>query len=187
MGSLAELFSSFGEYLGRLWPFAIVLPWEQGVRLFAGRITTLLTHENGWRKTGLHMHWPLIGDVYKLESNVEVFETQPQTVRTPDGNEATFTLGLQCRIDRLDLFYANVNDDLKATVADAVRSAAGELASHGIGLLEPWCAAVRDLAAKRMAGWGVRLLRVSVITMTHSPVLRLISTNPFSSTTSGGI
>jgi ribosome maturation factor RimP len=44
--------------------------------------------------------------------------------------------------------------------------------------LEAWCAAVRDLAAKRMAGWGVRLLRVSVITMTNSPVLRVISDRP---------
>jgi len=167
MNSLADLLNSFGEYLGRLWPFAIVLPWEQGVRLFAGRITRLLTHENGLRGTGLHCHWPIIGDVYKLESNVEVFETEPQTV-----DDTTFTLGLQTRIDRLDLFYANVNDDLKATVADAVRAAAGEVSLTMER--EAWCQAVRDLAAKRMSGWGVRLIRVSVITATKSPVLRLI-------------
>jgi regulator of protease activity HflC (stomatin/prohibitin superfamily) len=179
VNSIANLFAQFGEYIGRLWPLAIVLPWEQGVRLFAGNITRLLTHENGWRGTGLHVHWPVIGDVFKLESNVEVFETQPQTVRTLDGKEVTFTLGLQCRIHRLDLFYAQVNDDLKETVADAVRSVAGEtaLTRTAAELGVEWSQTVRDLAATRMQGWGVKLLRVSIITMTQSAALRIIGSH----------
>jgi len=176
MNSLGSLIQKLLDHISALWPLALVKPWEQGVRLFAGRITALLTHENGIRGTGLHWHWPVIGDVYTQESNVEVFETEPQTVLAADGKEVTFTLGLQCQITRLDLFFANVNDDLKATVADAVRSVAGE----GVRLVASdkmdteWLAAQRDIAAKRMSGWGVKLLRVSLITNTTAPTLRII-------------
>lgn len=169
MSVFSELLRALLGWLRTFWPFELIDPWEQGVELRFGQAVKLCTSKNGIRGSGVHFYWPVVGRVVASECNVEAWETEPQTV-----GERTFTLGIQARIDDLRLYFTNVQDDLKATVADTVRAAAGELALEAERLDTAFAESVRELAQKRMRGWGVDVKRVSLITSTTAPALRLI-------------
>ena len=167
MNTLGALLQKFLDSIASFWPFTVVSPWEQGVIVRFGRIRKHALPTNGIRGTGLHWVWPLIEQAYGQECNVEVMETEPQTV-----DKWTFTLGVQFQVRRLDLYYTRIHDTEKA-IADVVRAAAAQVASNG-AIDDCFGDKVRRLARKRMTGWGVELVRVAPITIAESPVLRLI-------------
>ena len=178
MTTLADLFRGLLDHVRTLWPFTVLDPWEQGVKLLFGRVVLLCNAENGIRGTGVHWSVPFAGRIIASECNVEVFETEPQTVRTIDGVDVSFTLGVQTSIERLDWYFQNVNDELKPTVGDTCRVAAAELARAAT--LEDmakadWPESVAKLARQRMHGWGVKIRRVGFVTFATAPTLRLIT------------
>lgn len=176
--TLGEFLQAIAEWVYRFWPFRVVRQWEQGVKLRAGRIRDgALTHENGLLGTGLHAFWPVLGEIVDRDANIEVLETELQTVRLRDGTEATFSLGVRWRIRDLAALYSKVHSPT-ATVQEAVRSAAGEAArgfegidALGAGLGEAAAAGARKL----MHGWGVEVIGVTPINLTAAPALRLIA------------
>jgi len=178
MTTLADLLRELLEHVRTLWPFTVLDPWEQGVKLLFGRVVLLCDGTNGIRGTGVHWSVPFAGRIIARECNVEVFETEPQTVRTTDGQDVTFTLGVQTQIERLDWYFQNVNDELKPTVGDTCRVAAAELARAATlaEMARPdWTEAVAKLGKARMHGWGVKIRRVGFVTFTTAPTLRLIT------------
>jgi regulator of protease activity HflC (stomatin/prohibitin superfamily) len=165
---LGDLLQRLFDHLAMLVPWAIVQPWEQAIIVRWGVLRKLALADNGLRGSGFHPRWPIVDYVYQQECNLEVFETEPQTVAG-----LTFTLGLQFRVTRLDLYYVRINDPASA-VADVVRSAAAEIARDAKPGPE-FGDAVATLAKKRMHGWGVDLIRVAPITLTECPVLRIVT------------
>ncbi len=175
--TLGEFFAAIADYLYGLWPIRIVMQWEQGIRVTSGKIhTTSLTSENGLFKTGLHFFWPIIGSIECEDSNIEVIETDLQTVRLVDGSEVTFSLGTKFRIRDAAAMHAMIHD-FESSVVDAIRSAAGRAA---MSLLDVETAR-SDLAGlvlieskRNMYGWGIKVISVDLITFTNAQALRLI-------------
>ena len=178
MTTLADLLRALADHVRGWWPFTVLDPWEQGVKLLFGRVVLECNAQNGIRGTGVHWSYPFVGRIIASECNVEVFETEPQTVRTADGLDVTFTLGVQVKIDRLALYFQNVNDELKPTVGDTTRTAAAELARTATladMAKASWPDELTKLAQTRMHGWGVKIRRVGFVTFTTAPTLRLIT------------
>lgn len=173
--TLGELLSQAVEWFAGWWPFRIVQEWEQGVRLLNGKIRATLTHENGIRGTGVHWFVPGLGEIFTRDANIEVLETDLQTVHVGDA-AVTFSLGVKWRIRDLGALYSKVHDP-DSTVAEAIRSAAGRafasFETAGEARMSLADAVARD-AKRVMYGWGVELIEVSAINFTTAQALRLI-------------
>ena len=163
---------------GLLWPFRIVNQWEQGVRTRWGHVQRpSLTHENGLFGSGLQVFWPIIGDLQTHESNLEVSETDLQTVRLTSGEEITFSFGAQTRVRDWALLYSKVQDP-DASIAEAIRGA-GATVARQCETLDEFAGKVEDdtvlaEAKKQMHGWGVDVMRIRSINLTAATPFRLI-------------
>lgn len=179
MSGLGDLLQDLIIWLyGLLWPFRIVNQWSQGVRTRSGKIQRpALTHENGLFKTGIHVFWPIIGDLEKYPSNVEVQELSLQNVRLRSGEELTFSLSATMRVRDWTLVYANVQDP-DDSFREAIRGAAATLAREANSIDDfadkVAAGAVTDQAKADMRGWGVELKRTRLINLTAAQPLRLI-------------
>lgn len=176
MAAFGELLVAWAAWLRQLIPFRIVRDWEQGVRLRAGRVTALLTSTNGLRGTGLHLFWPLIGEVWVLPVLLRVAETTLQTVVTRDGREATISLGVRWQIRDLRALFLAVHD-AEDTALDLIRGTAGSLIpgmdwSELPGQLPERMA--KEVRA-RMRGWGVTIHEVYIVNLTASQTLRILA------------
>ena len=171
MNALSDFLQKLLDHVSALIPVKIVYSWQQGVRTRFGVVhSEPCTAKNGFRGTGIHFYWPLVGGITCWECNLEVFETGPQRI-----GEQTFSLLVQCQIDNLPLYFKNVQDELKESVGDTVRAAAGELALVSDKLDTTWAEVVRKLAHSRMRGWGVDIKRVSIASVSTVPALHLIA------------
>lgn len=64
----------------------MISDWEQGVRCVLGNARDLLTSENGLFGTGLHLFWPIIGEV--LVASLEDWGIEPVSLRVINLSEA---------------------------------------------------------------------------------------------------
>lgn len=171
MTALSELLSRVVENITDLWPFRVLHPWERGAKIRLGRVVKECTASNGIRGTGLHWVWPLIEDLWTMESNVELFATRPQTI---DG--ITFEFVGQCQLTDASAFWTLVNDDLITTVGSIVAAAASDvIEKHGREHDGKFKKRVLALARKRTRGWGFRIHWIALRDVTESPTLRLIT------------
>ena len=175
--TLGEFFREIIDYLYGLWPFRIIVDWEQGVRLRHGNATKTLTSTNGLFKTGIHVFWPILGDMLKQETNIETPETERQDLITADGELISFSLAVRYRVHDLKAFYTKIHDQ-DSTVLEEVRSAAAEK-TRQLPLVEvrgaEFGAKVLEQTKKQTHGWGLTFLSVSPVNMTTAPQLRLIT------------
>ena len=174
---------TFGEFLKEalshlygLWPLRIVKDWEQGVRLRHGNATALLTSTNGLFGTGLHVFWPLLGEVLTQETNIETPETELQTHTSRDGKPVTFSLAVRYRVRDLRLLWLKIHDQ-EATIQEEVRSAAGSVIVEldFAEMPSKFPDAVARTAQKNMHGWGMDIISVALINYTDAQAVRLIT------------
>ena len=173
--TLGELLSAAGEWCYGLWPVRIIQDWEQGVRVFSGRATTLLTSTNGMFGSGIHFFVPLLGSVEVEETNICVVETDLQTVSTSDGKEATFSIGVKYRIRDLKATYTRIHDH-EDTILEQVRASAGNAVS-GLSWEEmptKLGPAVESAVKSRVRGWGIEIIEASPINLIDAQAIRLI-------------
>jgi regulator of protease activity HflC (stomatin/prohibitin superfamily) len=173
---------TFGEflkealtYLYGLWPLRIVNDWEQGVRLRHGNATALLTSTNGLFGTGVHVFWPLLGEIITQQTNIETPETGLQTHTTRDGVSVTFSLAARYKVRDLRLLWLKIHDQ-DATIEEEIRSAAGSVVVTMDFAEMPGAfpAAVTEAAKRQMRGWGMDIASVSLINYTDAQAIRLI-------------
>lgn len=172
--TIAELLSTFGEHLAAIWPFRVVSAWEQGVRTFCGRIQGTCTHENGLLGTGLHVFWPAVGFIQKHSSNIDIVETEDQTLTTKDGHAIEIAMSVRYKIADVAVLYANVHDQ-KDTIRNAVEALLGEfvpdLRWNGIQkhLLED----ITPELIGMLGAWGINVEGVAIRTCVKVQALRL--------------
>ena len=123
--TLGELLQRIFEWLYQFWPIRIIHDWEQGVRCLFGNATSNLTSGNGIGGTGLHVFWPLLGEINVYETNIEVSETELQTHTTADDVAVTISIGVKHRIFNLKRMYQNIHDPIE-TLDNEICSAAGQ-------------------------------------------------------------
>ena len=175
--TLGEFFREIIDYLYGLWPFRIIVDWEQGVRVRHGNATKTLTSSNGLFKTGIHVFWPILGDMIKQETNIETPETARQDLETLDGKQVSFSLAVRYKVHDLKAHYLKIHDQDSTALAE-VRSAAAavvqqnnwaEIRGAGFG------PKVLEQTKKQTHGWGLTFLLIRPVNMTTAPQLRLIT------------
>lgn len=173
--NFSELISQLVDKIVGLWPVRIIFDWEQGIRLHNGAITALLTSSNGLFGTGIHLFWPVIGDILTEDANIRVVETDIQTVTTKDGSPATVSIGIKYKIKDLQAVLLKVNE-YEDTVLELARSTVGVIVPtlQWDELVDKLGAAVESSVKKRMYGWGIEVLEVAPINLTNAPAIRLI-------------
>jgi hypothetical protein len=162
-----------------MWPFRIVQDWESGVRIKLGNATKLLTAKNGVRGTGLHVFWPLVGDVIVEETNVEVAQTDLQTVTSADGRQVTLSLGYKYKTFNLKTTYQSIHS-VEDTVANEIQATAGRIV-QGLTYAEAQRTLADELlkeAGAQLAKWGIRVLDISLIEFTVARPIRLLTNMP---------
>lgn len=167
--TVGELLWRVGEWLYGYWPFRIVHAWEQGVRLRFGKITKTLG-------PGLHIFWPVIGEIITKDAVLDVNVTELQTVDTFDGESASFSLALKYKVSDLRRLYEEIQDHDATIVSEVCASAAGLVGTMDYDALEAhlgdevW----RDIH-ERLSEWGIDLVSVSVYNLCRAPAIRLLT------------
>ncbi len=168
MTTIGEILGQFAEFIVGLWPLRIVQQWEQGVRMYKGRTKQLL-------RPGLHWFIPLLGDIITRESNIEVIETDFQTVRTEDGVEATFALAVKLKVRNLRRTLDRIHSVTETVQNEVMGQAAWACAQlEWDHLRESLGPDTRKLIQDRLADWGITVLEVVPVTLTRAQAIRLI-------------
>jgi regulator of protease activity HflC (stomatin/prohibitin superfamily) len=162
---LSEVLHKLLDYVGQLWPFTVIDPWETGVRVRLGKRMKVLT-------PGLHFVIPFVDATYTSETNTEVFTAGKQTI---DGT--TFEIVGAFRLVDVERYYRELNDDPVTAVSFAVQAAASDAMSNGAwkGATEAMLKAVLRSSRRRVSRWGFRLDWLEFRTVTDSPTLRLLT------------
>jgi hypothetical protein len=152
----------------QLWPFRIVEPWEQGLRLFLGRPSSPLGR-------GLHMFVPLLGDIRTETTVLRALETEVQSVETEDGMALSFSLSLAYRIVDVLAYFTTLHD-ADASIQNLVQTwAAEEIRTSQAGNIDERLAgSIRDLCFDRLLEHGVQLDSVGFVNLVRCSTLRLI-------------
>lgn len=180
--TFGELLRQLLDHFYSLWPLRIVSDWESGVRCRFGNATKLLTAKNGFRGTGLHVFFPLIGDIIVEETNVEVAQTDLQTVASADGIQVTLSLGYKYRTFNLKTMYQSIHS-AQDTVSNEIQATAGRVV-QGLTYEEAQDRLADELlreAGTQLAKWGIRVLDISLIEFTKARPIRLIMNAPVTS------
>ena len=173
--TIGELIQEFGERLYKLWPFRIVKDWESGVRVCVGRATALLTSRNGFCRSGLHICWPVIGEIFVDDTTVEVEETPAQTIIASDGVQVTFSLAMKFRIWDLRLMFLHIQDPSETLVNEMCARMGRIIGSmpHGRAQSKA-CTELGNEADLRLREWGVDLIDVQFMNYSRARPIRLI-------------
>lgn len=173
--TIGELLSQVIEWIYAFWPFRVVHDWEQGVRCLLGNATAQLTSENGISGTGLHWFWPGVGEIIVDETNIEVVETELQTILSIEDSPVTFSLGLKYRIDNLKRMYEQIHDPAD-TLCNEVASTAGYVVSHleVASISDQLCDAVLLETKAQLGEWGIEVISLRLMNFSEAQPIRLI-------------
>ena len=173
--TIGEFLQAVVEWIYEFWPLRIIDAWEQGVRLRGGNPTKLLTSTNGFRGSGIHGFWPILGEIITEEVNSCVIETSWQTLVTADGKSVSFSLAARYRIRDLVKLYVGIHDhedtiqnQLSAAAATAILDTTLE------DMDERFSEAVEEVAKTRLTKWGVTLLEVQLFNRVEATSIRLL-------------
>jgi regulator of protease activity HflC (stomatin/prohibitin superfamily) len=177
--TFGELLNQVFQWLYRFWPIRIIHDWEQGVRCLFGNARSMLTSQNGIGGTGLHVFWPVVGEINAYETNIEVSETDLQTQTTGDGVAVTISLGNKYRIFDLKRMYLSIHDPVE-TLGNEICSAVGKcvIAMEFSALSTRLCDRVMQEVKEEMSEWGIEIVSLSLINLTKARPIRLIVDRP---------
>lgn len=103
-----------------------VAPWEQAIRVRAGKHVRLL-------RAGIHARVPILDRVYRQSTRRRVTTLPPQTLTTKDGKSLTLGLTLGYRIVDLMRLYETLHHAEGTIMAMALGSAARFVMAHEAG------------------------------------------------------
>jgi regulator of protease activity HflC (stomatin/prohibitin superfamily) len=174
--TVGELLKQVLDWIYTFWPARLVHDWEQGVRCLFGRATTRLTSSNGVFGTGLHFFWPVVGRIITDETNIEVVETDLQTLTTRDGVPVTFSLGLKYRISNLVRMYKSIHD-ARETLYNEITAVAGSLVPQleYEAVRDELCKLVIHETKEQMGEWGIEIISLNLINLCEAQPIRLIA------------
>jgi regulator of protease activity HflC (stomatin/prohibitin superfamily) len=173
--TLGEFLKQVLEWLYQFWPVRIIHDWEQGVRCRFGNALATLESHNGLFGTGLHVFWPIIGEINVYETNIEVSETELQTHTTADSVAVTISLGVKYRVFDLMRMYKNIHDPIE-TLGNEICAAAGKciVDMDFAQLSGSLCDRIMLDIKEQMGEWGIEVVSISLINLTRARPIRLI-------------
>jgi regulator of protease activity HflC (stomatin/prohibitin superfamily) len=173
--TIGELLKQVIDWVYAFWPLRIVHEWEQGVRCLFGNTKGCLTSRNGLFKTGLHWFVPAIGSIEVMETNIEVVETDLQTVLSAEDSPVTFSLGVKYRITNLMRTYQEIHD-ARDTLMNEIASVAGYVASNieVSTMAEGMCETILHETKGDFEDWGIEVVSLRLMNFSEAQPIRLI-------------
>lgn len=174
--TLGELLKQAIDWIYAFWPLRIVHEWEQGVRCLFGNTRCRLTSRNGIYGTGLHWFVPGVGGIEVMETNIEVVETDLQTVLSAEKSPVTFSLGVKYRITNLRRMYQQIHD-AKDTLVNEIASTAGYVASNMkvCTMADRMCDRVLHETKSDIEDWGIEIVSLRLMNFSEAQPIRLIT------------
>lgn len=176
--TLSDFLTKAVDWIYDFWPLRIVREWELGIRLQSGSIVKQLDAGNGIRKSGVHWFIPRLGEIIVHECNLEVVETEPQTIETADGYSVTVQWAVTyCITDLINYYVSIQNQD--DTVLGAVRAAAGEIIpTLAWETRADWARLMMEAIGEQSVNWGLDVKAVKPTTLVRAQTLRLLTDTP---------
>lgn len=174
---LGEFFKWVIEHIVGLWPQRIVHVWEQGVRLWLGRPTKLLS-------PGLHAFFPVLGDIRKVDCTWDVLETGWLT-HSIGGQTVSFTIGLPYRVTDAQAMLTQIYDEGE-TVENRVTCIGGTLMDgFQPSEEEDWelvwevrnrlPTLLTEAAGKELRTWGLEIGEAAIISAVEVNPIRIMN------------
>jgi SPFH domain/Band 7 family protein len=118
MGSLLTMLQNFFNGI-KLW--ITVAPWEQGIRVRAGKHLKFLG-------AGIHFKLPVLDNFYIQTTRLRLSGTGRQTTTTKDGKTITFAAAVGYQIDDLVALYKSLHH-AEDTIQNLIRGALSDYVS----------------------------------------------------------
>lgn len=148
--------------------WVIVLPWEQGVKIWLGKKHTILL-------PGIYFRIPYLHSVYIQPIRACYFSIAPQTLTTLDGK--TLTIGMIIGYSISDIYKAyNSVAEVKSAVAGFVAGrisafvSSENLAQCNLETIEAWVQ-----TQFKTTGWGITIEDVKITTFALVRTYRMIN------------
>jgi len=161
------------EFLKEIWKelstllkwWVIVLPWEQGVRVWLGKKVTILN-------AGFHFRVPHLHVVYVQPIRIEFMPLAPQTLTTKQGETFTVSVTIGYIVNDIQKLYNSVSG-VRGTLSGFAIGHVSKYMTETIecvpsGLIQY----VKDELCK--SDWGIEVQQVQVITFAKIKAFRLI-------------
>lgn len=163
-----EIFNTIAGFLQRIfqWWFT-VMPWEQAIRVRAGKRAKLL-------KAGLYLRIPFVDAVYVQTTRMRMADSPMQTMSTKDGNTITVKSVVGYVIDDVQKLY-NTLTHPEMTLASMSMGLVGDyVRSKNISEITP--AAIEDFVAKEINAtqYGLKDFSIKIVTFAIVKTFRLI-------------
>ena len=118
-----EIFAALRQFFRGLRPYFTVAPWEQALRVRAGKHVKLLS-------AGIHLKLPIVDTVYVQTVRRRVASVGRQTVTTRLGQAVTFSASVGYAIGNIETLYRTLHH-AEDTIGNLVRSSiAHYIATH---------------------------------------------------------
>jgi len=171
MELLAKLIDLIAEFILDILPFKIVKQYEHGVVLRVGRYHKNI--EAGW-------HWkiPFFDDVMLCKNTITTLETGTQSLTTADDKNVTLSAIVKYKISNPKKFLLEVTDATDA-ISDITQGKIKQLLAN-----KSWLEAkelkeeeIKDLAGKECTEWGIKIIYVTITSLTQARVYKLYNSN----------
>ena len=173
---------NLGDILYKLWdslyglvPFAVINVWQQGVAVRMGNVRKLLTHDNGFRGTGLHFFIPLLEELHVVDASTAVVPTAAQSLVTADGHTVTCSFISTYNISNYQKLVETIYEqdeivtmEIQAAAAELVPALTYKEARSALADL------VFEALHKKLDAWGINLEEVTLKSLAKCSVHRLI-------------
>lgn len=161
-----EIFKQIWEQLSSMlkW-WVIVLPWQQGMRIWLGKDVKIL-------KPGIHFRIPYLHTVYVQPSRLTFINLAPQTLTAQSGETITVALIIGYTITDIRKVYNTVNEICGALTGVVNGSVAEFVSGHHI--VSPEKIEGYVLSKLYEHDWGVKVENIKITTFAIVRTYRLI-------------
>jgi hypothetical protein len=182
--------STFFDYIGKLWPFEKLKPWEEGVKI------TSWPWEVGFHKWGAHIIKPrtvvvpvgpgahfvalYFQEILKESTAPRVMDLLPQTITLRDGSQVSFSVNIDLEINdvlmnitKVHIFNHSLEAAARVHLAQRMREfqTFEELIEKQSWLEER----LSDTLTTRSKRWGAKINSVGITDLSRSKTFRLLS------------
>lgn len=163
-----EWFKQIWEQLSSVFKWwVIVLPWEQGMRIWLGKEVKLLS-------PGLHFRIPYLHTVYVQPIRIMFFAVSPQTLTTTTKDTLTVGMIIGYSITDIRKAYNSVGEIKSAVAGFVTGNVASYISTHALNECTPQTIENEIKTRFKTTDWGIDVSEVRITTFAQVKTYRLI-------------
>lgn len=162
------------NFIDQIIPWAIVQPWEEGLRVRFGRYTTPI-------HPGTYFHIPFFDDYHVRDIKPRVINLPNQTIKTADDKVLTVSAAMAYQVVEVSKTFTEVYDHEDSLINMTMGQLADYIATHTaaectIAAIRP---SVERVVRREAKKWGVEVQDIYLTDLAEVAVLRLLQDNNF--------